>query len=99
MNRNYLAYLSEYFGAFFFILIIFLSGGNPLVVGAGLALVIFIIGGISGGHVNPAVSLSMYMNGSLKPFDLFTYVFVQLLGGVSAYYTYQSKLLNPVVKL
>lgn len=84
------AYLAEYIGAFFFVLVIFASGGSPLVIGAGLALVIFLIAGISGGHVNPAVSLAMFMNGSLKPIDLFSYVFAQLLGGASAYYAYKA---------
>ena len=88
MKVNILSYLAEYFGAFFFILSIFVSGGNPLIIGASLALVIFLIGGVSGGHVNPAVSVSMFMDGSLQPVHLFSYVFAQLLGGVSAYYAY-----------
>lgn len=90
MKVSYVSYLAEYFGAFFFILSIFASGGNPLVIGASLALVIFLIGGTSGAHVNPAVSLSMYLDGSLKPTHLFSYVFAQLLGGISAYYAFQS---------
>ncbi len=89
MKINYLTYLLEYIGAFFFILVIFASGGNPIVIGSALALVVFLIGDLSGAHVNPAVSLSMYMNGSLKPIHLFSYVFVQLLGAVSAFYTYK----------
>ena len=87
---SFASYLAEYLGAFFFILAIFASDGNPLIIGAALALVIFLIAGMSGGHVNPAVSLSMFMNGSLKPAELFSYVFAQLLGGVSAYYAYAS---------
>jgi aquaporin Z len=83
-------YFAEYIGAFFFVLIIFASGGNPLVIGAGLALAVFLVGSISGGHLNPAVSLAMFMNGSLKPVDLFSYVFAQLLGGASAYYAYKA---------
>lgn len=90
MKVSFASYLAEYLGAFFFILAIFASGGNPLIIGAALALVIFLIAGMSGGHVNPAVSLSMFMNGSLKPAELFSYVFAQLLGGVSAYYAYAS---------
>lgn len=88
MVNSFSAYVAEYIGTFFFILAIFASGGNPLVIGAALALVIFLIASISGGHVNPAVSLAMFMNGSLKPVDLFSYVFAQLLGGASAYYAY-----------
>jgi len=82
------SYIAEYIGTFFFILAILASGGNPLIIGAALALAIFLITSISGGHINPAVSLAMYMNGSLKPMDLYSYVFAQLLGGVSAYYAY-----------
>jgi aquaporin Z len=90
MKITFASYVAEYIGAFFFILSIFASGGNPLIIGAALALVIFLVASISGGHVNPAVSLAMYMNGSLKPIDLFSYVFAQLLGGVSAYYAYKT---------
>ena len=83
------SYLAEYLGTFFFILVILSSGGNPLIIGGALALTIFIIASISGGHVNPAVSIAMYLQGSMRPADLFTYVFAQLLGGMSAFYAYK----------
>jgi aquaporin Z len=89
MKITFVSYVAEYIGAFFFILSIFASGGNPLIIGAALTLVIFLVSNISGGYVNPAVSLAMYMNGSLTPTDLFSYVFAQLLGGASAYYAYK----------
>lgn len=90
MKVTLASYIAEYIGTFFFILAILASGGNPLIIGASLALVIFLIASISGGHVNPAVSLAMYMNGSLKPVNLYSYVFAQLLGGASAYFAYQA---------
>jgi aquaporin Z len=89
MKVSFVSYFAEYIGAFFFILSIFASGGNPFIIGAALAVVIFLVGSISGGHVNPAVSLAMYMNGSLRPMDLFKYVAAQLLGGASAVYAYK----------
>lgn len=88
MKVTVTSYIAEYIGAFFFILAIFASGGNPLIIGASLALVIFLIASISGGHLNPAVSLAMYMNGSLKTVELLSYIGAQLLGGLSAYYAY-----------
>lgn len=88
MKVSFASYLAEYVGTFFFILAIFASAGNPLIIGAALALVIFLISSLSGGYANPAVSLAMYMNGSIRPLELFTYVFAQLLGGFSAYYAY-----------
>jgi glycerol uptake facilitator-like aquaporin len=84
-----LSYLAEYLGTFFFVLAIFSSGGNPLIIGGALALVIFLIGGISGGHVNPAVSASMLLNNSISTNKFLGYVVAQLLGGASAYYTYR----------
>lgn len=84
-----LPYIAEYLGTFFFILAIFSSGGNPLIIGGALALVIFLIGGISGGHVNPAVSVSMFLNNGISTNKLLGYVVAQLLGGASAYYTYR----------
>ena len=89
MQVTFASYLAEYIGAFFFILAIFASGGNPLIIGAALALVIFLIAPISSGHVNPAVSLAMYMDGQLNPVDLFSYIFAQLMGGASAYYAHK----------
>jgi len=83
------SYLIEYIGTFFFVLAIFASGGNPLIIGAALALVIFLIGDHSGAHVNPAVSLGMYMDGQLKHADLLAYMIAQLLGGASAYYAHR----------
>lgn len=83
------SYFAEYLGSFFFILAIFSSGGNPLIIGGALALVIFLIGGISGGHVNPAVSLAMFMKRDLNQMQLLGYVGAQALGGASAYYAYK----------
>ena len=82
------SYIAEFIGAFFFILSIFVSAGQPLVVGGALALVIFLIAGVSGGHVNPAVSTSMFLYGSLTLPELLGYAVAQLAGGASAYYSY-----------
>jgi aquaporin Z len=84
------SYAAEYVGAFFFILSIFVSGGNPLVIGGALALVIYLIAGVSGGHVNPAVSLAMMMNQSINTMEFVGYVVAQLAGGASAYYAYRA---------
>lgn len=90
MKVSFISYIAEYIGTFFLILSIFASGGNPLVIATALAVVVLLVGSISGAHINPAVSLAMYMNGSISPIDLFKYVFVQLLGGVSAFYAFNA---------
>jgi glycerol uptake facilitator-like aquaporin len=86
---NVLPYLAEYLGTFFFILSIFASNGNPLVIGGALAIVIYLIAGHSGAHVNPAVSMAMHMNGSLSQVKLLYYIIAQVLGALSAYYAYK----------
>lgn len=89
MRVTNLSYLAEYLSTFFFILVILLSHGNPFVIGAALAFAIYMVAGISGGHLNPAVSFTMFMNGSIKSNEAVMYVLAQLLGGGSAYYAYQ----------
>jgi glycerol uptake facilitator-like aquaporin len=85
----FIPYLAEYLGTFFFILAIFASGGNPLIIGAALALAIFLAAPISSGHINPAVSFAMMMNHKISGMKFAGYVMAQLLGGASAYYTYK----------
>jgi glycerol uptake facilitator-like aquaporin len=82
-------YLAEYLGTFFFILAIFSSGGNPLIIGGALALVIYLVGGISGGHINPSVSFAKFLNNDISLNKFLGYVVAQLLGGASAFYTYR----------
>jgi len=55
-------YLAEFFGTVFFVYVI-LATGNPIAIGAALALAIVMIGPISGGHFNPAVTIMMAVAG------------------------------------
>jgi aquaporin Z len=86
---NYMSLIAEFFGTFLLLMSIFVTG-NALVIGLTLALVVFLIGDLSGGHVNPAVSLAMFLNGSLSSMELGSYVVVQALGGAAAYYVYKA---------
>jgi aquaporin Z len=87
-------YLAEFLGTMLLLVGILASSGNPLVVGGALAAAVYFSASISGGHINPAVSLAMYVNKKLSLKDLLMYVTVQLAGGVSAVFLY-----NAVVKL
>jgi aquaporin Z len=86
---NFTAYLAEFFGTFL-LLISILATGNALVIGLTLALVIFLVGGLSGGHVNPAVSVAMLLNGSLSATELVIYAIVQIAGAASAVYVFNA---------
>jgi len=58
----------------------------PVAFGFGLALLagLYAFGEISGGHYNPAVSLSMFLSGRLEAPALLRYWLAQLSGGVLA---------------
>jgi aquaporin Z len=68
----------------------FLGGVNssgslaPIAIGAILMVMIFSGGHISGGHYNPAVTMSVYLSGRQK-IDLnmsLKYIIMQILGGI-----------------
>jgi glycerol uptake facilitator-like aquaporin len=84
------SYVAEFVGTFFFLLSILASAGSPLVIGAVLALVVFLIAGLSGGHVNPAVSFMTYLNGGMRPSEMLGYVVSQLAGGAAALYAFKA---------
>ena len=65
-------YLAEFLGAVLFVYVI-LATGNPLFIGAALALIILLTSNISGGHINPAVSIVMASIGRLPVEDLVPY--------------------------
>jgi aquaporin Z len=86
---NIVPYLAEFLGAFLLVTS-FLFTGNWLAIGLTLAGIVFVIGNVSGGHVNPAVSVAMYMKGSLSSTELIGYIVAQVLGAVSSLYTYNT---------
>jgi MIP family channel proteins len=60
------------------LLVIALANGLALGIAVSFAM------NISGGHINPAVTLTMLMNKMIKPRDAGVYVIAQLLGAVIA---------------
>ncbi len=84
---NSLPLAVEFLGTVLLVLSILITN-NALIIGLTLAVIVYLVGGISGAHVNPAVSLAMYMKGSLTMTELLSYVGVQLLGGASSAYLY-----------
>ena len=83
------ALFAEFVGTFALLSAILFTG-SWLWIGAALALVVYAIGGISGGHVNPAVSFAMYMKGALSMNEFIHYTLVQLAGAFAALYTYRA---------
>jgi len=80
--------IAEFLGTFALLSAIFFTG-SALWIGATLAFVIYAIGSISGGHVNPAVSFAMFMKGSLSMNEFLSYSAAQLAGAYAALYAYK----------
>src|SRR5437763_11631854 len=53
-----------------------------LFAGSGTLVAISPLGKLSGGHINPAVSLAFWMQGKMHHFDLGGYILGQLLGAI-----------------
>ena len=58
-------------------------------IGLGLSVAILLVGGISGGHLNPAVSLMFYLHKELTFKELIIYILAQLIGAILAYMMYK----------
>ena len=85
-------YICEFIGTF---ILVFLGCGSAAIAGStlgtlgiafafGLAIVAiaYSVGKISGGHVNPAVSLAMFINKKITKKDFCGYVVAQILGAI-----------------
>jgi MIP family channel proteins len=58
--------------------------GVALAHGLAIAVMVSATGGISGGHLNPAVTFGVLVGGEIKPLDALAYWVAQLAGGVAA---------------
>jgi len=81
--------IAEFLGSFLLMISILASGGNFLIIGATLAVIVFLTGGISGAAVNPAVSAALWHSGTLNGQAFIFYSIVQVLGMFAASYSYR----------
>jgi aquaporin Z len=97
MDATYKKYLAEFLGTAVLVLMAgsamllgTVTGGgaaNTLLVALSLGLawvaVVSAIGGISGGHINPAVTLGAWFGGKFPQNDLIPYILAQILGALA----------------
>lgn len=83
----------ELLGTFIFVSVIFRFMNHETgAIAIGIALIAAILfgGPISGGHFNPAVSLSMYAAGKITVTSLIVYIIAQVLAGYGAYSAFRA---------
>jgi aquaporin Z len=73
-------YLAELVGTFFLALAINITG-DPLAIGLMFMCMLYLCGPVSGAHLNPIVSLAMWLRGLLATAELPGYWIAQILGG------------------
>jgi aquaporin Z len=88
--------VAEFIGTFWLVLIgagsAVLAAGVPevgigmlgvaIAFGVGLTTIAYVIGGISGCHINPAVSLGLWAGGRMKGQDVAPYIVAQVVGAI-----------------
>ncbi len=58
--------------------------GVALAFGLTVLTIVYSLGHISGAHLNPAVSIGLWMGGRFSIKELFPYILAQILGGIGA---------------
>lgn len=76
-------YLAELLGTFFLaITVIFVR--DPYAIGLMFMAMVYLFGGVSGGHFNPAVSLGFWLRGKVNTVTMLGYFLAQTIGAVLA---------------
>jgi glycerol uptake facilitator-like aquaporin len=79
------AILTELVGSLILTLAVFNSNNSPFVVLLVVIAVVLVFGKLSGGHVNPAVTVSMLVTKNISAIKAASYVVAQLLGAMLAF--------------
>lgn len=83
--------LAEGIGAFLLALAVGSSGHTsvptPLVAGLTLMTLVYVLGPVSGAHVNPAVTLGLLSTGAINAAKAAWYILSQMIGGLVAFIT------------
>lgn len=91
-------FLAETIGTFIFLAVIITSGHATsrcsdaltwIKIGLALSVSILLVGFISGGHLNPAVSFMFYLNNDIQIEGLAVYIIGQLCGATLAFFYYK----------
>jgi glycerol uptake facilitator-like aquaporin len=86
--------LAEFIGAFLLTVAFIEMQSSPLFFAFALAGVVFIVGGVSGAHVNPAMTIGAWVTGKVKAIQAIVYMASQFLGAGAAWLVLDAFLKN-----
>lgn len=81
------ALAAEFIGTFLLAAVVIAGQGQPIFVLFALVGIVLLVGGISGAHVNPAITVGAWATRRIGWFRAIAYVLVQFLGAAVAYFT------------
>lgn len=73
--------------------------GNTLATGAGLVVLITMLGPLSGAHFNPAVTLTFVLRREFPPRDALPYIAAQITGAVLGVWTAHAMFAEPLLQI
>jgi aquaporin Z len=80
--------ISEFSATFLLVLSILITNGNVLFVGITFMGLLVLTEKVSGGHLNPAVSIAMYAKKKYSLSTIFIYIASQIAGGLLSVHVY-----------
>ena len=81
-------YLAEFIGTLFFAYVV-IATGNPLAIGASLALILLLSFRFNVVTVNPAITISLAAAGKIAPSEIIPLCVFQVLGALTALEIYK----------
>ncbi len=79
--------LGEMLGSFMLVMMVAATGGNAFLVGIALIVIVAMFYGISGAHINPAVSLGWFVMRRITAAKMLFYWMAQFVGAIAAILT------------
>lgn len=78
------AWVAEFIGTFFLASVIVSQQNQPIALLFTLIGVVLVLGGISGAHLNPAITVGAWVTGKIRPNRAIGYLVAQILGAMLA---------------
>jgi aquaporin Z len=103
MKLNLKAYSAEIIGTFLLSFAVIVSSNRefplptPVIAASALGLLVYLFGSISGTHINPAITIGLFIARKIDLGNTFVYLFSQMLGALLAMFVAQLFLGNQLV--